>query len=628
MSTADQAMEQLLVRLTTQNAENISRIMAAQQQSIAEILAAQRQHGSMVDNRGVGRPTNFKGEESKFNEWVAKLNAYVKMTTPQGMKWLIWACTQSTPITDQYIQEVAEAARENADPMKEFNAKLFSILVTSTEDDAFKIVNSVKDCSGMEAYRLLKKRYEPKTPGTKRALLKSIINNQQCKRVHEVEANLMNIEELIKRYESMTTGDEKLPDDLKVTVMIDLCHKELREHLEMSTKDLTITEVREEIVNYVERKRDSMNSSVKAMEVDSCDTWWGWGDWCQESAGQEDLNFMGKGFGKNKGKGFGKNDGYIYGAKGKGKGEYFNSTTKADNLQMTSDKGKGKGKGFKGQCWWCLEWGHSQSKCPHKDAYMNNLRKAQEQQWQGKGGRDLVQNVEKEIHDTNDDMLGNLEAKGGWRVLSNVEIRNKYAALEADDEEEAAVVKCQNLHNDVANSKGVKGKGRASKSLEKQCVCQPCNQSLEISDLSTLELSAVNENDELDLTIDSGAAETVTNESDVPEYETLQPDSPERQTSYVLPSGQVIDNKGEKHVKVTTEEGAKCLIRMQVTDVRKSLMSVSKVCDSGHRVVFEKDFGYIEHLQSKQRTSFRRKGGVYVLSVKVEKPSGFARQGR
>ena len=65
----------------------------------------------------------------------------------------------------------------------------------------------------------------------------------------------------------------------------------------------------------------------------------------------------------------------------------------------------------------------------------------------------------------------------------------------------------------------------------------------------------------------------------------------------------------------TTKEGAKCVMRMQVTAVRKSLMSVSKICDVGHKVIFESNGGHIEHLSTGQRTQFDRKGGVYTIKV-------------
>ena len=62
---------------------------------------------------------------------------------------------------------------------------------------------------------------------------------------------------------------------------------------------------------------------------------------------------------------------------------------------------------------------------------------------------------------------------------------------------------------------------------------------------------------------------------------------------------------------------------MQVTNVRKSLMSVSKICDAGHRVIFEKQGGYIEHVDSGERTRFARRGGVYALQVNLDESQDF-----
>jgi hypothetical protein len=97
--------------------------------------------------------------------------------------------------------------------------------------------------------------------------------------------------------------------------------------------------------------------------------------------------------------------------------------------------------------------------------------------------------------------------------------------------------------------------------------------------------------------------------------------------TYVTADGTVVPNLGEKHVNVVTRDGAQWLIRMQVTNVRKSLMSVSKVCEEGHLVVFEQHAGYIEHLSPGHRTPFARRNGVYVLDLHVQPPRGFTRPG-
>ena len=69
--------------------------------------------------------------------------------------------------------------------------------------------------------------------------------------------------------------------------------------------------------------------------------------------------------------------------------------------------------------------------------------------------------------------------------------------------------------------------------------------------LQALEISTLGEGRKtMQLTIDSGAAETVTNRQAAPEYEVMRPQGPERSTNYVLPDGNVIANEGEQHVKV------------------------------------------------------------------------------
>ena len=137
--------------------------------------------------------------------------------------------------------------------------------------------------------------------------------------------------------------------DLKVAVMIDLCTKDLREYLELKNENMKDTEVNTEILNYIERKRASNDSQVKAMEVDNCEqvkeyednSWEEWYDPSEYPSNQDELNYMGKGGYKGKGKGKGKS-GYPYFSynKGKGKGEGAQGNK---GEWMKGDTGTGKG---------------------------------------------------------------------------------------------------------------------------------------------------------------------------------------------------------------------------------------------------------------------------------------------
>ena len=51
----------------------------------------------------------------------------------------------------------------------------------------------------------------------------------------------MNVEELMRKYEHL--AGEGPPQDLRITVIIDLCTKDLRERLQHGTKDTSYTEV-------------------------------------------------------------------------------------------------------------------------------------------------------------------------------------------------------------------------------------------------------------------------------------------------------------------------------------------------------------------------------------------------
>jgi hypothetical protein len=79
--------------------------------------------GNMVDDRGIGKPSSFRGEEGKYHAWKTKLVAYLKVTNPRAPDWLRWATTQTEAVAESDVQIMFQ----NTDAYAELgDTKLFS----------------------------------------------------------------------------------------------------------------------------------------------------------------------------------------------------------------------------------------------------------------------------------------------------------------------------------------------------------------------------------------------------------------------------------------------------------------------------------------------------------------------
>ena len=130
-----------------------------------------------------------------------------------------------------------------------------------------------------------------------------------------------------------------------------------------------------------------------------------------------------------------------------------------------------------------------------------------------------------------------------------------------------------------------------------------------------------------DITIDSGASETVCNDSDFGKLPTNPGIGSRNGVKYMSASGNHLANLGEKSVAFATEDWQARNMKFQVCDVTKPLASVSHICKKGHRVVFENGFGCIENLTTGELTWLREERGQYILDVWIP-AQGFPRQGQ
>ena len=281
-------------------------------------------------------------------------------------------------------------------------------------------------------------------------------------------------------------------------------------------------------------------------------------------------------------------------------------------------KGKGKKGAFQGECHWCGQWGHPASRCPDKDSYMEWVRS-------GKGhGKHQVNFLHEHPHaqpvpEDEGHFVATLESDNRYVDISNLDkhfpkLSNRFAALSQDDVDYSVPMKVGPCSVTNTTNGQRKPRTRWERKLEIGAVgvCQK------------VEVSHLGKTGHMDLTIDSGAGENV-----MPGH--LAPNTPvtestESGTMYTAANGDMMPNRGCKRVKVRTQEGQLRTMNMQVTDVNRALLSVAKICDTGHTVTFTSEGGTIRNTKSGEETKFRRENNVYRLAVQLSE-QGFPRQG-
>ena len=80
-----------------------------------------------------------------------------------------------------------------------------------------------------------------------------------------VDSVLMHVEDLCRRYEELAS--HPLSEDVKVSVIMDICPKQLKEHLELMYREENYPRVRAEIVQYTQRHRSQSQEQLVAMDI-------------------------------------------------------------------------------------------------------------------------------------------------------------------------------------------------------------------------------------------------------------------------------------------------------------------------------------------------------------------------
>ena len=127
----------------------------------------------------------------------------------------------------------------------------------------------------------------------------------------------------------------------------------------------------------------------------------------------------------------------------------------------------------------------------------------------------------------------------------------------------------------------------------------------------------------IDVVVDSGAVASVAPKGLFPGA--LEPSIMSRAgRTYRAANGSPIRNFGQVRVPFVSAEGHKCSFPFQVAEVEHALLSVGHLAEAGNRVELGAKGGRIVNIATGKAMALTRRGGVYVLRLRV---SGFPRPG-
>ena len=129
--------------------------------------------------------------------------------------------------------------------------------------------------------------------------------------------------------------------------------------------------------------------------------------------------------------------------------------------------------------------------------------------------------------------------------------------------------------------------------------------------------------EEIEMTVDSGATETVIGEEMLKTVETKEGAACRRGVEYEVANGIRIPNLGEKKFVGISETGQKRMITAQVCEVNKALLSVKKVMKAGNKVVFDEVGSYIEDKATGEIMHLKEENGMFLLKMWVKRGQGF-----
>ena len=310
--------------------------MAAEQVRHNVLMQAVSRNGGTGRDWALISSKDFQGgifsgaKTDNFRVWAKKVKVFLN-TKKEGFKKILETIEkdEDAPVDQRLLSDL----NLNWEHGVLANGRLSDFLQTYCHEDALRLVESCPE-NGFEAWRLLKKRYDPSTGNFELTKMNRMISRKACKDLSDLPAAIDILEKDIRGYES--SMNVPFPAEWKIPLLLQLIPENYKHELEAkyAMGDRDFRRMCENIGRYANERRLAEGRGRRDMEVDTLDA-----TKPPDQMKDEDweLDWLGKGGKKNKGKGKGGKDG---------------------NNGGKNNKGKGKGEKETRECWWCLKAGH------------------------------------------------------------------------------------------------------------------------------------------------------------------------------------------------------------------------------------------------------------------------------
>ena len=122
----------------------------------------------------------------------------------------------------------------------------------------------------------------------------------------------------------------------------------------------------------------------------------------------------------------------------------------------------------------------------------------------------------------------------------------------------------------------------------------------------------------IDVTADSGACETVTPKGLCPNIALREFAASKAGVEQEVGSGKAIPNLGERHFEISCEgAGSSMMMYLQVADIHRPLLSLSRAADQGFRSYLDWYGGYLEDTKTGEINPTQRRENLYAMQIWV-----------